>query len=182
MKQKMLFIGCYLLVTFAVDAQIETDLKVKDFADSPKKAWLEKWENSKNYLLAIAEAMPEEQYDYKPTERQMSFKEQLIHIKGNMDWLSNTYFSETIFEKSTAEIPSSKEEIKTLLEEAFNSAYKIIEGTSNETLTQEVTFFAGPKSKLQILNLLQDHVTHHRGQLIVYLNLNEVEPPGYVGW
>ncbi|MGK0251702.1 MAG: putative damage-inducible protein DinB, partial [Gammaproteobacteria bacterium] len=45
-----------------------------------------------------------------------------------------------------------------------------------------VEFFAGPKSRMQILNLLQDHVTHHRGQLIVYLNLNSIEPPQYSGW
>jgi len=37
-----------------------------------KAAFLEKWENSKNYLIEIAEAMPEDTYDFKPTERQMN--------------------------------------------------------------------------------------------------------------
>ena len=57
-------------------------------------AFLLKWENSKNYLLEIAEAMPEANYNFKPTERQMSFKEQLLHIRQNMLWLSETYFME----------------------------------------------------------------------------------------
>ena len=150
--------------------------------NTPKEAWLEKWENSKNYLIGIAEAMPEEAYNFKPTERQMSFKEQLIHIKGNMDWLSNTYFTETEFTRTKSELPASKEATITLLKEAFNNAAAIVIKADEASLTETVDFFAGPKSKLQILNLLQDHVTHHRGQLIVYLNLKEIEPPRYSGW
>lgn len=145
-----------------------------------KDAFLEKWENSKNYLIEMAQLMPEEDYDYKPTERQRSFKEQLEHIQGNMDWLSTKYFGR---EKDKSEtFPSEKEEIIASLERAFDAVGASVAATSEEELIETVEFFAGPKSKLQILNLLLDHVTHHRGQLIVYLNLKEIEPPRYVGW
>jgi len=144
-------------------------------------AFLLKWENSKNYLLEIAENMPEANYNFKPTERQMSFKEQLLHIRQNMVWLSETYFMKE-GEKSEKIEPKTKEEIITHLSASFNSVSEIIKTISNKDLTLQVDFFAGPKSKLQILNLLQDHVTHHRGQLIVYLNLNSIQPPKYSGW
>lgn len=147
-----------------------------------KTAWLEKWDNSKEYLIGIAEAMPEEYYDFKPTERQMTFKEQLLHIKGNMDWLSTTYFSENEFDRSTQEQPKTKKETIYLIDLAFQQASHIIATTPEEEFADMVDFFAGPKSKIQILNLLQDHVSHHRGQLIVYLNLKDVEPPKFVGW
>ena len=146
-----------------------------------KSAFLIKWENSKNYLLEMAEAMPEANYNFKPTERQMSFEKQLLHIRQNMLWLSETYFMKN-GEKSKKIEPKTKEEIITLLTASFNRVSEIINTISLEDLTTEVDFFAGPKSKLQILNLLQDHVTHHRGQLIVYLNLNNIEPPKYRGW
>lgn len=149
---------------------------------SVKIAFLEKWEGSKNYLLAIAEAMPEDDYNFKPTERQMSFKEQLIHIKENMTWLSRSYFTETEFKREKTETSISKTETIDLLEKAFDSVIEIVENTNDEDLKTTVDFFAGPKNKLQILNLLQDHVTHHRGQLIVYLNLNNIKPPSYIGW
>ncbi len=144
--------------------------------------FLEKWQNSKVYLLDIAKAMPEDKYDYKPTEREMTFAEQLIHIKGNMDWLSTSYFTESTFDKKKDENTYSKAEIILMLEKSFDNVYEIIKNTNPELLNEKVEFFAGPKSKLQILNLLQDHVSHHRGQLIVYLNLNEIKPPKYVGW
>jgi uncharacterized damage-inducible protein DinB len=143
---------------------------------------LEKWENSKNYLVEIAEQMPEEYYGFKPTERQRSFKEQLLHIKSNMDWLSSSYFSSSEVDKGESPKPQSKAETIQILEEAFDATAELIAATSEETLSETVKFFAGPKTKLQILNLLQDHVTHHRGQLIVYLNLKNVQPPKYVGW
>lgn len=145
-------------------------------------AFLEKWQNSKKYLLDIAKAMPEDKYSYKPTEREMSFGEQLIHIKGNMDWLSTSYFTSEKFDKKKDEKNYSKDEIISMLEKSFDNVYKIIKKTKPESLKDKVDFFAGSKTKLQILNLLQDHVTHHRGQLIVYLNLKEVTPPKYVGW
>ena len=149
---------------------------------SPKLAFLEKWENSKIYLIAIAEAMPEGHYNFKPTERQMGFNEQLVHIKGNMDWLSTNYFTDIEYKKEKKELPQTKSETILALENAFDAVIKIVNNTPDEELKATVDFFAGPKSKLQLLNLLQDHVTHHRGQLIVYLNLNEIEPPKYSGW
>jgi hypothetical protein len=35
--------------------------------NNAKSAFLLKWENSKNYLLEIANVMPENNYKYKPT-------------------------------------------------------------------------------------------------------------------
>jgi uncharacterized damage-inducible protein DinB len=149
---------------------------------TPKEAFLEKWDNSRDYLVAIAELMPEQFYDFKPTERQRSFKEQLLHIKGNIDWLSGTYFSTEEYKQVKIDPAISKEDTIKLLTEAFNSSSVIIKKAAKEELQETVAFFAGPKSKLQIINLLQDHVSHHRGQLIVYLNLKDQEPPKYVGW
>ncbi|MFI2741807.1 DinB family protein [Zhouia sp. PK063] len=148
--------------------------------DTPISAWQEKWENSKNYLIKIAEAMPEENYGFKPTKREMTFADQLLHIANNINWLSHDYFGGEKIEKF--EYISSKKEIINILNLAFANAKKAVANTSESDLKTKVTFFAGPKTKLQILNLLQDHVTHHRGQLIVYLNLNEVKPPQYSGW
>ena len=147
-----------------------------------KTAFLEKWNNSKTYLVQVAEAMPEEFYDYKPTEREMTFSKQLLHIQSNMNWLSNTYFSSEKKETAETSSPKSKSEIIASLKKSFDAVYARVENTPTEDLKTKVEFFAGPKTKYQILNLLQDHVTHHRAQILVYLNLKEITPPSYVGW
>jgi uncharacterized damage-inducible protein DinB len=40
----------------------------------------------------------------------------------------------------------------------------------------------GSSTKNRILNLMDNHLAHHRGQMIVYLRLKGIEPPSYVGW
>ncbi len=167
MKKRIVLI--LLLIPLVTMAQ-ETALSV----------FLIKWENSKNYLIEIARAMPEASYSYKPSERQMTFQEQLLHIQKNMDWLATTYFNQPKQAEKRQKL--SKKEIIMYLETSFDAVSEAIKKIPGSTLQEEVDFFAGPKTKLQILNLLQDHVTHHRGQLIVYLNLNNIKPPKYSGW
>ena len=144
--------------------------------------FLEKWQNSKNYLIEVAKSMPEEKYNYKPTEREMTFAKQLLHIKANIDWLSSTYFSNEPKKEKELNENLSKAAIIAELEKSFDTCYALISKTKSNTLNDKVDFFAGPKTKFQILNLLQDHVTHHRAQILVYLNLNDVKPPKYIGW
>ena len=143
-----------------------------------------KWANSKTYLLKIARKMPAKHYDYKPVDRQMSFKEQLLHIRENMLWLSNRYVAgDTTYQADNIKAgKTGKKATIPLLASAFEAVDSIVGRLKQKDLKTKVNFFAGPKTKLQILNLLQDHVTHHRGQLIVYLNLKGIKPPDYVGW
>ncbi|WP_163400214.1 DinB family protein [Flavobacterium fluviatile] len=150
--------------------------------DLVNEAFVEKWDNSKTYLLDIVKMMPEEKLDYKPTQREMSFKDQIFHILDNMSWLSKAYFTNEKHIKIDHSSIVLKEDILKEIEISFDKAKKIIEANKGIDLSQKVEFFAGPKTKLQILNLMQDHVTHHRGQLIVYLNLNQIQPPKYIGW
>lgn len=155
------------------------------FAQQPtaKSAFLEKWENSRNYLIAVLDSVPEDSLDFKPTSRQMSVRDQLKHIRMNMLWLGHTYFSDGHSATNEAIArPEGKAELRAALEKAFNEVYTQVAASDDTALSEEVEFFAGPKTKLQILNLLQDHVTHHRGQLIVYLNLMNLTPPPYTGW
>jgi len=148
--------------------------------ETTQTVFLEKWENSKEYLLKIAEVMPESDYEYAPTPRQMSFKAQLIHITENMHWLANSYFSAKKY--SPLDKSANKAAIIAYINASFDHVKNAVATTDTQELTETVEFFAGKKNKIQILNLLQDHVTHHRGQLIVYLNLKEITPPKYTGW
>jgi len=146
-----------------------------------KTVFLEKWENSKTYLIEVAQAMPEEEYSFKPTEREMSFTEQIQHICENMLWLSKSYISPINSQEINTKV-TSKKELLALIDLSFSTSANRVSQLSDLDLSQKVDFFAGQKNKLQILNLMQDHVTHHRGQLIVYLNLNSIKPPRYTGW
>ncbi|MBY5957149.1 DinB family protein [Membranicola marinus] len=143
----------------------------------------EKWSHSAQYFQDIAALMPDSLYDFKPTPKSMTFGEQLVHAAQNMINLSRNQLAFT-----NQEIPekpldqASPSVVRHFLKSAFDYASQAIGEETEETLNRTTKFFAGPKTHRQIINLMHDHATHHRGQLIVYLRLNAIAPPKYVGW
>ena len=143
----------------------------------------QKWENSCAYTLEIAALMPADAYDYQPTDEQMSFHDQLVHIMKNITWLSGTYLSDKKFEGDLEKEEYSKDEILALLKEVFMYSQGVISELEETALNDKVEFFTEQvRNKGQILELLHDHHTHHRGQIIVYLRLKGKKPPRFRGW
>lgn len=142
----------------------------------------QKLKNSAEYTLEVAELMPEEKYDYKPVSEEMSFKEQLLHLIGNVNWLTSDYLGGKRLDKDLKKKDYSKTEIINILKEGYALAAEALANFKAEQLDDPVKFFAGPMTKRQILTLLNDHQTHHRAQMIVYLRLNGIKPPTYRGW
>lgn len=142
-----------------------------------------KWKHAAAYTLEVATLMPAEAYDYRPTPEQKSFKEQLLHILSNAVWLSSSYLGGEVYEADLKRTDYSKEDMLNLLQTTFQYTQKVLEEFTLAELDDPVQFFNEEVNKKgQILTLLNDHHTHHRGQLLVYLRLNGITPPRYKGW
>lgn len=141
-----------------------------------------KWQNATAYTLEFARSMPEDYYSFSATSEEMTFGEQLKHIAGNMIWLSSSYLKGSKDHVDPSACGDSKKEIISMLEKSFAYAGTTVDNLSEKELSENVDFIAGTMSRRRILFLMTDHVTHHRGQLVVYLRLKHVEPPKYVGW
>ena len=144
-----------------------------------------KFKNAKTYTLSIAEKLDADKFDFKPVKEEMSFKEQLIHIGENIYWLSSTYIKEDInpikANKNRAS-EMNKEQVLEFVASAYDYALKAMSELDEKTLSKEFNWSDGKMNKFQFLNLIQDHQSHHVGQLIVYLRLNNITPPKYIGW
>ncbi|MCB0529771.1 MAG: DinB family protein [Lewinellaceae bacterium] len=144
---------------------------------------LQKWKNAEAYTLEVAEAMPSEQYGFQPMDEERTFSGQLVHMAQNMTWLAGEKLSGKKFEHPLNKKETlSPAEVLELLKVSFAYARDVVANLPPEQLSEKVDFFAGPMSKRQIILLMHDHLTHHRGQLIVYLRLNGIKPPRYRGW
>jgi uncharacterized damage-inducible protein DinB len=146
-------------------------------------AAITKLQHAREYTLKVANLMPAEKYAYKPIPEEMSFGEQLLHLSENMAWLCSSYLgnAKNPFTKSDRAL-QKKEEILLVLKNTYDFALDVLRPFNAGHLSDTVTFFAGPMNKLQIINLLNDHQTHHRAQMLVYLRLNGIKPPDYAGW
>lgn len=154
----------------------------QDIAHSTHEALLEKWISGGQYTLDCMEAMPAELYDFSPVPDEMNFKELSIHIIQNMVWLSSDYLNGGDFTNPTKDIDPSKEQLIELMSKALAFSEHSIKGTLPHEWQTKVDFFAGEMPIIKILHLMGDHMTHHRAQLAVYLRMNSIKPPRYVGW
>jgi len=147
--------------------------------------YLERLDNSQNYLITVAELMPEDKYHFKATPESLSFAENLLHIGYAIDWHSQSLLggrearewnTDTIYKTSG----KSKEDMIATINKTFNEATDLITSFDTMQLNDELDYFGLTRSKRQIFLLLADHITHHRGQMLVNLRLNGIVPPRYV--
>lgn len=172
------FILLFFIATFFIGP---FKLSAQNSCDSLLAQLNRKWTNAKDYALKMAELMPEEYYDFKPVPEEMSFKQQLLHIADNMEWLSSAYLFVPKTNKIDTSVKSKAAVIK-ILSDAYDMGTTAHHNLSVKQLDETVKFFAGLMTRRQILILMHDHQTHHLGQLIVYLRLKGIKPPDYVGW
>lgn len=142
-----------------------------------------KLKHAKEYTIKVAILLPEDKFSFRPVQGEMSFGEQLLHLSSNMRWLCSTYLEAVKNPVKKIEVKvQKKEDIIAILNKDYDFAINTLQHFETVHLSDTVTFFAGPMNKLQIINLLNDHQTNHRAQLLVYLRLNGIKPPDYIGW
>ena len=160
-----------------------SDVKAQPFETAFLNANISKLKNAKAYTLQVANLMPDTKYAYQPSKEEMEFGKQLLHLSQNLCWLSSSYLSANKNPLTEADGKlTEKKDIISVVTKAYDFAISALQIFDTKTLTDTVKFFAGTMNKLQIINLLQDHQTHHRAQLLVYLRLNGIKPPEYIGW
>lgn len=167
------------------------ELTAQDEKEFPARTeWLEKWNNSKAYTMEALTSIPDDKLNYRPTENQMSVQEQIQHISGNVYGLSRRFldyqpdgFDEEALSKKLSAQTMNRKDLTNLLSNAYAFGEAAIKNLPEERWDEEVSnFFAGPKSRRVIIYLLQDHQTHHRAQVLIYMRLMGLKPPRYRGW
>src|SRR5450432_1817861 len=138
-------------------------------------ASVSKMKNAKLYALEMAELMPQNKYAFKPTSEERSFGEQLLHIATSLQWFCSTYLNGSGNPAKIPDSTSNKDIIIKNLDQSYDYALITLQNFKTVHLSDTVSFDGVPMNKLQIINLLSDHQTHHKGQLVVYLRLNGIK-------
>ncbi|OQP61344.1 hypothetical protein A3860_06435 [Niastella vici] len=133
-----------------------------------KDQLIETIEKSRNYTLQVAEAMPEKGYVYKPGGAGWNFGELLNHIAYGIQWWQDNYIMGNKSSWDPPAVKNKKQEVIAYLNQAYDDLQKTVK---SQTLTGE----AGNG-----VHATLDHITHHRGQAVIYLRTNGVEPPEYL--
>ena len=140
-----------------------------------------KWKNGKEFTLEYAEIMPAEKYSYKPSEEEKPYNMVILHMLQNMIWISNDYLHGD-FENPIKTADPNKAEIIQMIHLVYDHVDTLMADLNPHRLRDKVRFFAGETTVLKMIELTDDHASHHRGQLSVYLRMNGIKPPKYRGW
>jgi uncharacterized damage-inducible protein DinB len=139
------------------------------------------WKQGKEYTMEFAQAMPDDKYGFKPTEEVFSFAEQLLHVAGSNYWFFASMKGEKTPQPEEAFKPEgkTKEDVIKMVEESFAYGDGVVDGLTEEAVHEEMTMGKNKLIMWKILLFCVDHITHHRGQMVVYLRLNGIKPPQY---
>lgn len=166
----------------------EKTLPTKEVTEEEENSYFleeypEVWKRSVVYTVAVAEAMPENLYNYKVYPDGMSFKEQQLHIVDNISFLGGLITEETRLFYSKEDLHSLKKaQVIEILNHAFNHVANLKENIAPGEISQKIVFKKEEVSKENIFYLIRNHVTHHRAQSVVYLRMQGLAVPEYVGW
>jgi uncharacterized damage-inducible protein DinB len=145
----------------------------------------ERWALVKGQFVALADAMPEDKYGFKPTGGEFkdvrTFAEQVKHVAcANVAFFNQIEHKDppAACETGGPDPARTKTELMKYLRESFASGDRAFAALTPANALDPVDGrYGGPSTRLGILTLAVWHVTDHYGQLVVYLRMNGIVPP-----
>ena len=171
----MRFLLLFLLSIATLLAQKPTYLSIEDFSED--------WKVSKQFTIAVAEKMPAEFYDFKPTADEMSFGEQMVHIAASLLLRFQSVSGERAGMKDIPKTPT-KEVALAWLNQSFDFVLQVLPKITDEQLSgvKFAVTFPGRSGDVRGKEMIRNmfiHVAHHRAQCEVYMRLKGIVPPPY---
>jgi uncharacterized damage-inducible protein DinB len=162
-------------------------LDVKDPAPNggPAADLLLPFSELEQHVMALANAIPEEKYGWRPGTGTRSIREVLAHIAfGNRlllaiaDGTPREEILKLIGENAKREAdPLTKAQVIQALTESFQTVRKALEAATGGSLGRDADFWGTATTRRGVLTFLDTHIAEHEGQLIAYARMNGVVPP-----
>jgi len=136
-------------------------------------------------FLGVAEAMPENKYDFIPTggnfEGVRSFGEQVKHVACAQFGFFNEFEGKqppADCEKGGHNPAKTKAELIQYLKDSFDYGNRVLSTLNAKNALDRVEGrYAGPNTRLGISVIAVWHITDHYGQMVEYLRMNGLVPP-----
>ena len=173
MKQKRFLSKCCALLAY-----MAVSLSLPAQNTQSNERLIQAWEGFSEYTLRLAEAMPEESYDYRPHPDQMSFGEQIIEIAT----MSEFFFARIVGRTAnfTQEMIPDKKTAIQISKESFAFCISALRSMSEEQLESTHILRRGLRmSGRETVELALSHAIHHSGQAAAYLGAKGIKAPPF---
>src|SRR5262250_2273413 len=136
------------------------------------------WESTRGLVLGIAEIIPEDKYDFKPTPAVRTARENLIHLIGENYFFFTKVSGDPLPSADRLKELKSRDEILKELRASYDYGAKVWETMTEAKALDLVEGRNNQKVQRQsfILGAIQDNNNHY-GNLVVYVRLMGLVPP-----
>jgi uncharacterized damage-inducible protein DinB len=149
--------------------------------DSPSKVLLDSWNDIGRKLIAMAEDMPEDKYEFKPVPAQRSFAEQLLHAAGANYFLFNAAKG---LKPPEGDDPKrsdfkNKAAVVDFVRKSFADGAALISSKGDSGMS-DVLIDPFSKNQARFGDFAWGFIEHsgeHYGQLVVYYRVAGLVPP-----
>lgn len=164
------------LISLAISGILATCFAFAEDTGAQGKALQEfskHWKTSRDFTMAVADAMPAESYDFKPNKDEMTFGEVMAHIAlSNANTFSRISGGKSPFTKPEK---ADKESVTKLLRDSYEHCGKVLADMKEDQYEKTVGSGTAREAMLGAFT----HTAHHRGQAEVYLRVKDIKPPQY---
>jgi uncharacterized damage-inducible protein DinB len=146
--------------------------------NSPSQALLDSWNDVGRKLIAMAEDMPEDKYDFRPTPAQRTFAEQLLHASG-----ANYFFINAVKgEKAPQDDPKradykTKAQVVAFVKKSFADGAALIQSKGDSGMSDVYPYANDQVRFSDYARSFIEHSGEHYGQLVVYYRVAGLVPP-----
>jgi uncharacterized damage-inducible protein DinB len=138
------------------------------------------WATARTLALSVADAMPAEQYSFKPNPDEMSFGGQMAHIaQANYGYCAFIADAKSPYVEPAKDVAVEKAAAIQSLAGSFDYCTKIFDSLTDAQLNQIHVDGDRKFATRDVMLGLMIHMAHHRGQAEVYLRLKDITPPTY---
>jgi uncharacterized damage-inducible protein DinB len=172
------FLICLLATAAALAQANPPKAAVVPPPDNPLSAWNKvAYGRVKNILLRSAEKVPEENYNFKPTDAVRSFGQIVGHVADAQYLFWSIALGENNPAPKIEQSKTAKADLITALKDAFAYCDKAYDGMTDASATQMVKLFGNATPKLDVLTVNNMHNMEHYGNLVTYMRLKNIVPP-----
>lgn len=145
--------------------------------------FLADFDGASKKLLALAEAVPAEQYGFAVSEEVRNYGRVLVHVAGANFFLSRTLGVEPPEDltQDMEDTVTSKDDIIALLKKSQDHVRKAVELAATDDLEREIEVFGAKRSLRAVFLIIAGHSHEHLGQSIAYARGAGVAPPWSAG-
>jgi uncharacterized damage-inducible protein DinB len=161
------------------------------FAKSWRDSFRQHWSDTKEYTLAVLDAMPPDGFATKPDPAQRTFGDQLRHLAVANVAYFNAFglvpvpdATLTLDRNAIAKLApeTDKAAVRKFVVASFDYVSSVLDKmTQNDLLRKDFPLFRGaaPHSGTDLCLRAYMHTAHHRGQAVVYLRVKGITPPAW---